>query len=214
MNEAETLAAYIKTIEDFPAVEPLEPYGHMGATLTDAILQAGIDYEKVVLPRAEKIQREYPEARTTSGFAKVIEQFGINEILNWAPGAKPDRLLELVKLLLQFRIETEDELRIWLEIPRNLEELREIKGIKNKTANYLQILVGSQSAAPDVHLFRFLEEAGLPINTYPKAQRIIADTAALIGVPQSLLDRRIWLYMSTRSSRPGKVLKRAYNSAP
>jgi hypothetical protein len=36
------------------------PYGHMGATLTDAVLQSGISYETVVLPRVERILRDYP----------------------------------------------------------------------------------------------------------------------------------------------------------
>jgi hypothetical protein len=45
-----------------------EPYGHMGATLTDAILQQGIDYTTVVEPRVNNILTTYPEAKATTQF--------------------------------------------------------------------------------------------------------------------------------------------------
>ena len=38
---------------------PGEPeYEHMGALLTDAVLQAGLDYEKVVHPKASRVSRD------------------------------------------------------------------------------------------------------------------------------------------------------------
>ena len=104
-------------------------------------------------------------------------------------------------MLLHNGVETEDQLRTWLEVPANLERLRRIKGIKDKTAHYLQILVGTQTVAVDVHLFRFLAEAGVPTNSYDEAQQTIRDAAALLGVESSILDHSLWRYMSERASR-------------
>ena len=146
-NQAENLAIYIRSLPDFRIVVSIDdPYGHIGATLTDAVLQAGINYKKVVQPRAERVRDAYPEAQTTSGFAHALEQFGVGRVLNWGSGPKPERLQALVSLLLQNGIETENQLRIWLENPANLQRLRQIKGIKDKTAHYLHILVGAQTS--------------------------------------------------------------------
>jgi len=201
-NQAETLATYIRSLPDFEIVVSIgDRYEHIGATLTDAVLQAGINYEKVVRPRAEHVRDAYPEARTTSGFARVIQQFGVGRVLNWGSGPKPERLQDLVSLLLQHGIETEDQLRIWLENPASLQRLCQIKGIKDKTAHYLQILVGVQTIAVDSHLFRFLTEAGVPTNTYDKAHHLIRETSTVLGVEPSILDHSIWRYMSERANR-------------
>jgi thermostable 8-oxoguanine DNA glycosylase len=98
-------------------------------------------------------------------------------------------------------IETEDELKAWLERPDNIRLLQRIKGIKDKTTDYLQILVGIQTVAVDMHLFDFLVEAGVPTSNYSEARRILRETAALIGVEPAKLDHSIWRY---RSERPTK----------
>ena len=112
-------------------------------------------------------------------------------------------------MLLSNGIETEDQLRTWLEEPTNLQRLRQIKGIKEKTAHYLQILVGTQGVAVDRHLFRFVAEAGAPTNSYSEARQLIRDAATLLGVESSALDHSIWRYMSERkdstSVKPCKV---------
>jgi hypothetical protein len=197
---AQTLLTYIESLPDFVIVTSIgDRYEHMGATLTDAVLQAGINYENVVRPRAIRLRDGYPEAKTTSGFARLIERSGLSEILNWREGSKPERLRQLVKVLLHHRIETEDHLRIWLEDPANLNRLRQIKGIKDKTVHYLQILIGAQTVAVDIHLFRLLTQAGLSTNNYEAAHQLILETAALLGIGPPILDHSIWRYMSERS---------------
>lgn len=44
-EKATTLAAYVRSLDDFQIKQVEEPYNHMGATITDAILQAGIRYD-------------------------------------------------------------------------------------------------------------------------------------------------------------------------
>jgi hypothetical protein len=45
MNTSETVGAYIRSLPDWQLVPVDQPYGHMGATLTDAVLQSGINYK-------------------------------------------------------------------------------------------------------------------------------------------------------------------------
>lgn len=62
------LAEYIRRLADFRLERsPAGNYNHMGATITEMILQAGIDYRSVVVPRVQNILRRYPEAATAGG---------------------------------------------------------------------------------------------------------------------------------------------------
>ena len=79
--------------------------------------------------------------------------------------------------------------------------MRQIKGIKEKTANYL-----ARDVAVDRHLFDFVAEAGAPTNSFSEAHQIIRDGARLLGIEPSTLDHSIWLYMSERAG--SKTVKR------
>ena len=52
----------------------------MGATITDAVLQAGLRYETVVWPRVQHVMT-IPEAATTSGFLAVLRERGGEEVV-------------------------------------------------------------------------------------------------------------------------------------
>ncbi len=214
MIQAETVAAYIREHPTFVIVEPMEAYHHMGATLADAVLQRGINYEKVVQPRIERLLAAHPGATTTSAFARVVREHGATRVLDWKDGQKPRTLTALIDLLLEDGVETEDELRTWLQKPEHVGRLQRIKGIKDKTADYLKILAGIQTVAVDIHLFQFLTEAGVPTNNYPEAHRIIREAADLLGVEQARLDHSIWRYMSRRpaTGRAAGVCVRVANS--
>jgi hypothetical protein len=201
MNKAETVAVYIRTHPTFVIVDSMEQYHHMGATLADAVLQRGIDYKSVVEPRIKRLLAAYSKATTTSAFARVVTEQGAAQVLDWSEGQKPQTMTALINLLLENGIETEDELKAWLERPDNIRLLQRIKGIKDRTADYLQILVGIQTVAVDMHLFDFLAEAGVPTRNYAEAHKILRETAALIGVEPAKLDHSIWRY---RSERPAK----------
>ena len=207
MNKSEIVTAYIRAHPTFVIVESMERYHHMGATLADAVLQRGIEYKPVVEPRIKRLLAAYPEATTTSAFARVVSEHGAARVLGWSEGQKPQTLVALINLLLEHAVETEDDLRAWLERPENLARLQWINGIKDKTADYLQILVGIQTVAVDRHLFDFLAEAGAPTDDYAEANKILRETAALLGVEPAKLDHSIWRYMSERANkrRRGKV---------
>ena len=52
-GESSTAASHVQGRPDFTMIEELAlPYGHMGATITHAVLQAGLRYETVVWPES------------------------------------------------------------------------------------------------------------------------------------------------------------------
>ncbi len=66
-------------------------------------------------------------------------------------------------------VETEDDLHFWLcedegECGANIAKLAAVRGIGPKTIDYFNILCGEQdTAAIDMHLTRFLEQAGVRV---------------------------------------------------
>jgi hypothetical protein len=172
----------------------------MGAVLTDAILQAGLNYETVVLPRVQKV-KSMPEAKTTSGFLAALEQIGADRLLNWSNAEKPLRLLSITRFFQAETIETTTDLRSWLQIEENIPRLKKQRGVGDKTSDYFKILVGLSTSAIDRHIFKFLEEAGIPAQDYQEAQRLVHEAADIIGIDYSVLDHNLWQYMSKRDKQ-------------
>lgn len=73
MDAPSRVQSYLESLSGFQFVELDEPYGHIGATLTDAIFQAGINYTSVVLPRVERVHR-HERAKSISGFLALLHE--------------------------------------------------------------------------------------------------------------------------------------------
>ena len=200
LNRGTDLADYLRSVSNFTIVKTIdEPYGHMGATLTDAVLQAGVKYKTVVAPRVEQLRMQYPDAVTTSEFAALLKSPGAEQLLNWKGKRKLDTLRELTNFLLAESVETEEDFRGWIILNGNVARLQQISGIKEKTSHYLGILLGLPNVAVDRYLFRFIAEAGIPTgDDYNVAQTIIREAAVALAIDESLLDHSIWRYMSER----------------
>ena len=196
-SPAQKLADYIQSIPALSKYPAFQAYDHMGAVLTDAILQAGLNYDAVVLPRV-KIILGIEEARTTSGFLSVLEQRRPENLLKWSDSEKPNRLVAIAQFFITERVETATELKVWLQNDLNIPRLKQQRGVGDKTADYFKILVGLSAISIDRHAIKFLEEAGLPTQTYQEAQKLIHSAADIVGVDYSVLDHNIWKYMSTR----------------
>lgn len=198
-EKAVRLVDHIRRLEDFVIVDYIDgQYGHMGATIADAILQAGTRYDTVVRPRVREIKNAYPEAGTTSGFWRLIEKGGAKRILRWMDDEKPNRVIALTRFLLNEHIETEDDLAVWLRDEANRPRLLELRGIGPKTVDYLKILVGMQTTAADRYVFRLLDEAGAPAADYQEAKEILNLAADAMGVERAPFDHSVWQYMSKR----------------
>jgi len=196
-NAPEQLAAYINSLSDFVKFTEIDGnYGHIGATLADAVLQANNNYERNVRSRIVRIRTLYADAPRLSDLRRVLLRITIQEFLNWNGIRKPSTFLDLVDLLQREVVDTEDDLRQWLSTPDSHEKLLAIRFIGPKTADYLKILVGLPVAAMDRHLLGFLELAGLGKLSYPAGQDVVHRTADLMQLDRAHLDHSIWRYMS------------------
>ncbi len=202
-DEAARTARFVETLDDFEMVEDLAlPYHHMGATITDAALQAGLRYETVVWPRVQHVMT-IPEAATTSGFLAVLRERGGEEVVHWTHPEKLGRMQAVAELFAAESVETEADLHFWLcedgdERGAHIAKLAAVHGIGPKTIDYFKILCGEQdTAAIDMHLTRFLEQAGVRVTSYEQAREVIAGAAEELGVSPARLDHSIWTYMST-----------------
>jgi hypothetical protein len=209
ITDAQLLAAHIGNLADFDLVQDLAlPYNHMGATITDAVLQAGLRYETVVWPRLQHVMT-IPEAATTSGFLAVLRERGGEEVVHWTHPVKLGRMEAVAELFIAEGVENEADLHVWLcgdpaagdgadaACSANIAKLAAVHGIGPKTIDYFKILCGEQdTAAIDMHLTRFLEQAGVRVTSYEQAREVIAAAAAELGVSAARLDHSIWTYMS------------------
>lgn len=194
------VAVYVhKQHGNFEKILKKEPYFHMGATIIDAILQAGMNYKNVVYPRVLNLLKSYPEYKTTCDFLILMQTIPIARLISWKNEDKLSRINELAWFLHNQKIETEQELACWLDEENNIKKLFSIRGIGPKTVDYLKILSGCPAIAIDRHLFKFLEIMGIQTKSYDYASSIFISTAAYLDISMYELDRKIWLYMSKKS---------------
>lgn len=196
---AERLARYIRSLPSFVIVDHADGhYDHMGATISDGILQAGIAYESVVRPRINAI-RQNPEAKTTSGFISLFDAVGPEKLLQWRDREKPARIRGVAGFLQCEGIETEALLAKWLEIDGNVARFGRLRGIGPKTLDYFRILVGIPAVAIDSRLTDFLHAAGVPAARYEEKRDVIVRAAQILNVDASLLDHSIWKNIGSQS---------------
>ena len=194
-NYAEKLANFIRG-KNFAPVAKRKPYYHMGATITDSILQAGLNYHHVVYPRVLKLLTKYPDYKTTCDFIILMQVVPLTELIAWKNPKKLQRIKDLTWFLYNNGIENEDQLVKWLDAENNVNRLRGGDGIGPKTIDYLKILAGDQAIAIDRHLFAFLELAEIPLCSYQEASLIYGKAAELLDIGQYELDKKVWMYMT------------------
>jgi hypothetical protein len=194
LRKARKLANHLERL-DFP-INSRFTYNHMGAIFTDAVLQAGLNYETVVRPRVNRILEMYPHARTTSSFQKILTKFGISSVVNWNHKEKIFRLKELVNFVQLRNIETEEQFRNWLAFPDNSLTMLEVRGVGPKTVDYLKVLVGMSVVAVDRHMFKIVKMAGINSENYSEVRQVISYAADLMDIERNDFDFSIWLYSS------------------
>ncbi len=197
---ATKVLAHIDEVGLTPPDEGRRGWTHMGAVIVDAALQAGLSYKSVVLPRVRELRRRWPDAETTSRFLAHIEGDALAQVLRWDPASKKlATATDLAALLARESVETVQDLHDAVTDVAFRRRLRSVKGVGPKTVDYLAILAGAvDQAAVDVHLRRFVHEAGAEASTYAEVQDVIAEVAAERGWTVGVLDAAIWQYRSSR----------------
>lgn len=193
-TRSKALAAYIQSLNDFEFRKENEPYNHIGATLTDVMFQAGVNWHNSVEPRIKKI-KTYKELATINGLQEYFKNHDAEIFFDWK-GRKPKNFLNIVNYLDTQFVDTESDLRKWLLLPGSLDKLRDQPGFGNKTVDYIKIVVGLQSVAVDRHVITMLGRAGIHDVDYSEARNIVMGAADLLRVNPSILDHSIWYYIS------------------
>lgn len=193
---ADKVVKYFQTNSaKFDPITQRTPYYHMGATITDAVLQAGLNYIHVVYPRVLTLLTQYSDYKSTCDFIILMQTVPLDELIHWRNLKK----LTLVKTLAWFfhdnGIENEDQLSKWLDDPKHVYELQSYKGIGPKTLDYLSMLSGNQAIAVDRHLFKFLELMDIFTNSYQEANDIFSLAAIRLGFSKYEMDKKVWQYM-------------------
>ncbi len=174
-------------------------YAHMGATICDAILQAGLNYRTVVGPRVQRLIHNWPSATVTSRFLAMVSLHGLNEVLNWNHPEKPTRIGHLTEFLVTRDVETEQDLAQWLIVEANSLALKELRGVGPKTIDYLKSLVGLPAVAVDRHVRTFVGMAGIRSSGYAEIRDLVSSAADLLHVEQRALDHAIWEYVAAQA---------------
>ena len=188
-ERAKALIAYLQSLPSFEIVER-DSYDHMGAIITDTMLQAGVSYNAVRM-RRDKV-RGHKEAGTTSGFLSLLDrQISVGEFLDWG-GRKPHWVLGLARFLKDEGVETKGDLQAWLEVGRNRNRLLALEGIGLKTRDYLLKLADVGGVAIDRRWAKCLKAAGIAYRDYEDAKLIVEMAADGMGVNPSALDTSVW----------------------
>lgn len=197
-SNIDTLQSFImKKNFNFSSTPSRIPYDHMGATLSDAILQSGMNYNNIVYPRILLFRKKYSTFRTTSSFIALFNAIPLEKILNWNNCDKIDRITNISLLLFCNKVENENDLKCWIDDNCNTEKLKKIRGIGPKTIDYIKLLVGLPAIPIDRHLFKFLELAKLKTSNYDDASQLYISVSRNMGINLSDLDYQIWNYMLT-----------------
>ena len=137
-SEPERLAEYIRSLSGFEMTQIDGNYGHVGATLADAVLQANSNYKRSVRHRIARIRKVYARETSLQDLKRLLQQVTAQEFLNWNGTRKPTTFLDLVNLLGREGVNGEDDLRKWLQRDGSRAKLLRIRFIGPKTVDYLK----------------------------------------------------------------------------
>lgn len=168
---------------------------HVGALLTNLVLQRRQKYKEVVEPRVEAV-RNISGADTLTGFHAVVIEQGATNVLRFSSEDRGTQLVETIAALKDFDIETVADLRDVLSGERRndfRDRLLSVKNVGLKTVNYLDILAGIDGRAVDIRVKRFARAAGIENwNDADYLTGVLDDAARLAGVPVGSIDAAIW----------------------
>ncbi len=201
LTYARTLAKYAESLGYAVAEDEAPTSGwHLGAILADAVLQTGLNYTSVVMPRIARIVEVFPESETVSGLNGLLKRISVPDYLSWQHYEKVERFGAVLSAVCDASVDNVSELRQWAMSPSGTESLLAIRGVGPKTVDYLYALLGVDSVAVDRHVRRFAQKAGVFIDDYHGLRTIVCYAADLLGGSRRLFDHWIWRLMSGAGS--------------
>jgi thermostable 8-oxoguanine DNA glycosylase len=201
--EINKLIHFIENHQEFNIVKSNNCFynTHLGAILTDIILQAGLNYRTVVFPRVLNVYNNFNKAHDLNGLLDTINETGIERFLNWRSETKLYRFQSVLEYLQVNSIQTTKELTNHLFDDKNSENFLSIHGIGNKTIDYFFKLMHVDTIAVDRHIINFLNQANISFTNYHNAKKIVEYTADILNISRRDIDYSIWNYMSEKPSQ-------------
>ena len=167
-------------------------YEHAGALLADSVLQAGLNYRSVVLPRVDRILRKFPDADCISALIIVVKNGHSRHLLDWQHPIKVERFEQLVSFFQKANVETTEDIRSLLKSDKLCTDLQSLNGIGPKTVDYMACLVGIESIAVDRHVRTFAAKAGINNDEYSFLKYVFCFAADLLSISRREFDAWIW----------------------
>lgn len=199
--ETHKLIGFIENHSEFKFIKSNYCFynNHLGAILTDIILQAGLNYNSVVFPRVIFVYENYPKASDLQGLLDTLSCISLSEFLQWNHCTKLSRYNCIIEFMIQYKITDSYRLCAFLLDKNNKEKFLNLPGIGKKTLDYFFKLMGSDVVAVDRHILTFLDKANIAYKDYNSAKKIVEYTADILGVSRKDIDFSIWSYISAKS---------------
>lgn len=201
--EIKKLIEFIENHKEFNIIKSNSCFykSHLGAMLADIILQAGLNYKNVVLPRVLSIYTNYPDAYNLDGLTLTLNNVSVELFLNWKDEKKIGRFKNVLEYLKSNKIQTTQELASSLAFNNNKDRFLSINGIGYKTIDYFLKLMDVETIAVDRHIIKFLTQANIKYYNYQSAKAIVEYTADILNISRRDIDYSIWHYMSEKSNQ-------------
>ncbi len=197
-EEAARLVKYLEQLDDLTFADQLDPlHHHMGATICDAVVQGRPTFDPLALALLQRVMHLYPEAKSVSGFYRLLRAEGASLVLLWPDGEKVKQVVELTRFLRNERIETEEDFADWLASEENRSRLSAIRGIGPETCDYIRTLLGTETLAGDLLVWSHLHAAGVLSADGSQAGEVLNRAADVMGVPRRLFNYSLWKYVAS-----------------
>ncbi|WP_210285058.1 HhH-GDP family DNA glycosylase [Mesorhizobium neociceri] len=167
-------------------------YEHAGALLADAVLQAGLSYRSVVMPRVGRILKEFPDADRVSALICLVKKGCTAHLLDWQHSTKVERFEHLVVFLHKAKMDTTEDIRTALKSDAFCADLLLLDGVGPKTIDYMACLVGIESIAVDRHIRTFAARAGVNNGDYDFLKNAFCYAADLLSISRREFDAWVW----------------------
>lgn len=195
-KDAAQLLAHLDSIGVTGSERVSRGWGHMGAALVEAALQRQRNYKSVVLPAAQAVKEAWPDAETTSGLRKRMQDHDLGKVIKYRSPSRILQVGQMAAVLESHKVETIDDFRQMLSDQQRGPVLRKdldgVKYVGSKTLDYLEILVGISSVAVDSRLTRVTKAAGIERTEYDHLAAVIRVAAADRGWRPGDLDAALW----------------------
>lgn len=198
---ARRVADYAKELGADAEPQEIRPaYDHMGALVADSVLQSGLNYKSVVLPRIKAILNLYPDLNRTSAVLELVGMGQTSAFLNWKHPEKIGRFDDLVTFLFDNSVERISDLREALSDTLFVTAIRAVRGVGPKTVDYMGCLVGADSIAVDRHVRTFAKRVGVMEDDYDFLKSVFCCAADLLSLPRREFDAWVWKRESAAST--------------